>query len=90
LLGQYCKHCCFCFDFRSLEQQVQELLAQPASEEQSIQTDTLKFVCEEQGTQTDADMNSSDERGSIIMEKESLLPESNAQKCRNNEEACEI
>jgi hypothetical protein len=83
-------HYCFHSECRSLEQQVQELLAKPASEEQSIQTDTLKFVCEEQSTQTDADMNSADEQGSIMTEKESLLPESNAQKCRNNEEACEI
>jgi hypothetical protein len=80
------KHYCLFSDFRSLEQQVQELLAKPASEEQGIQTDTLKFVCEERGTQTDADMNSADECGRIITKEESLLPESNSQECRNNEQ----
>jgi hypothetical protein len=79
------KHYSLSSDFRSLEQQVQELLAKPASEEQGIQTDTLKFVCEEQGTQTDANMIVADEHGSIIMEKEFLLPESNTQECRNTE-----
>jgi hypothetical protein len=61
------------------------LLAKPVSDEKGIQTDTLKFICEERGTQTDAD-----EHGSIITEKESLMPESNIQEDRNKEETHEL
>lgn len=73
-----------------MEQQVQELLVKPASEDQHTQTDTAASVHEECGMQTDVDRSFPDVDGKVITEAEIVLPEKSAIEATNDEKECEI
>ncbi|XP_021939911.1 protein WEAK CHLOROPLAST MOVEMENT UNDER BLUE LIGHT 1-like isoform X2 [Zootermopsis nevadensis] len=74
---------------RSLEEQVKELLAKPASEEMGMQTDAEKVVCEARSTQTDVDIKCSDVDWSAAAKKESILPQESTHETTDGKQECE-
>jgi len=73
-----------------LEQQLQELPAKPASENQGTQTDTVAFICEEHGTQTDVDTSFPDIDVKVITKGEFVLPKNSAIDTTKGEKECKI